>query len=344
MSMRKLTYSERRRSRPAAVGRKRRGVSRRRHARDRPHDHDGDARRVHRLPDAAHLADSSIDGTLREPRVGARVASPSQRDSRRSARRRGGAERRRDAVDARRSRSIRRDVRLRSRRAGARPRVARVRAGERLAIVGRSGEGKSTIADLLVRQLDPQGGAVCSTASTCAPRASPTFAATCWWSTTSRLSFMPRSPRTFGMRGPTRARRRRGGRGIGRTDAADRASAERDSHDGRRARTCAVRRRASTRGDRARVSRRPDLLVLDEATGALDPATEAQVAAGYEAVMENRTTIIITHRLELARRAERVVVLESGRVVEEGSAELLLSSDESSFSGFFASGARQLAH
>jgi ATP-binding cassette subfamily B protein len=88
----------------------------------------------------------------------------------------------------------------------------------------------------------------------------------------------------------------------------------------------------------------PTVLVLDEATGALDPATERQVAAGYEAVMENRTTIIITHRLELARRAERVVVLENGRVVEEGNAELLLSSGESSFSGIFASGPRLLAH
>ena len=55
----------------------------------------------------------------------------------------------------------------------------------------------------------------------------------------------------------------------------------------------------------------PAVLVLDEATGALDPATEAQVAAGYEAVMRGRTTIIITHRLELARRADRVVVLEA---------------------------------
>ena len=67
----------------------------------------------------------------------------------------------------------------------------------------------------------------------------------------------------------------------------------------------------------------PAVLVLDEATGALDPATEAQVAAGYEAVMRGRTTIIITHRLELARRADRVVVLERGRIVEEGTADAL---------------------
>jgi ABC-type multidrug transport system fused ATPase/permease subunit len=70
---------------------------------------------------------------------------------------------------------------------------------------------------------------------------------------------------------------------------------------------------------------------------------EAQVAAGYEAVMENRTTISITHRLELARRADRVVVLEGGRIVEEGTAELLLERSESSFAGLFAGG-RRMAH
>src|SRR6185295_1855620 len=76
------------------------------------------------------------------------------------------------------------------------------------------------------------------------------------------------------------------------------------------------RGRALSAGERQRVAiaraflADPAVLVLDEATGSLDPATEAQVAAGYEAVMRGRTTIIITHRLELARRADRIVVLE----------------------------------
>ena len=110
------------------------------------------------------------------------------------------------------------------------------------------------------------------------------------------------------------------------------------------------RGRALSAGERQRVAiaraflADAAVLVLDEATGALDPVTEAHVAAGYEAVMENRTTIIITHRLELARRADRVVVLEGGRVVEEGTAELLLERNESSFAGLFGSGTRQLAH
>jgi len=67
----------------------------------------------------------------------------------------------------------------------------------------------------------------------------------------------------------------------------------------------------------------PTVLVLDEATGALDPSSEAAVLDGYERVMKGRTTIVITHRLDLARHAERVVVIERGRIAEDGPAALL---------------------
>ena len=68
----------------------------------------------------------------------------------------------------------------------------------------------------------------------------------------------------------------------------------------------------------------PAVLVLDEATAALDPRSEQQVAEGYETVMEGRTTILITHRAALALRADRVVVIDGARIVEEGTpAELM---------------------
>ena len=68
----------------------------------------------------------------------------------------------------------------------------------------------------------------------------------------------------------------------------------------------------------------PAVLVLDEATAALDPRSEQRVAEGYETVMAGRTTILITHRAALARRADRVVVIDGARIVEEGTpAELL---------------------
>jgi ABC-type multidrug transport system fused ATPase/permease subunit len=71
----------------------------------------------------------------------------------------------------------------------------------------------------------------------------------------------------------------------------------------------------------------PAVLILDEATGSLDPATEAEVVAGYEALMRGRTTILITHRPALARRADRVIMLDAGRIAQAGpAAELVAAS------------------
>ena len=60
------------------------------------------------------------------------------------------------------------------------------------------------------------------------------------------------------------------------------------------------------------------MLILDEPTASLDPETEHDLISGLEAVMEGRTTIVITHRLEVARRADRVLVLEDASVSKQG--------------------------
>jgi len=65
------------------------------------------------------------------------------------------------------------------------------------------------------------------------------------------------------------------------------------------------------------------LLVLDEPTAALDPVSERQVVAGYEAIMKGRTTILISHRLELANQADKVIVLDGAAIVESGTPEEL---------------------
>jgi ATP-binding cassette, subfamily B, bacterial len=87
---------------------------------------------------------------------------------------------------------------------------------------------------------------------------------------------------------------------------------------------------ALSEGEKQRITiarallRNAPILILDEPTSALDVATEAQVMAGIERLMQGRTTFIIAHRLSTVQRCDRIVVLQEGAIVEQGSpAELL---------------------
>jgi ATP-binding cassette subfamily B protein len=194
-----------------------------------------------------------------------------------------------------------------------------VSAGQCVAIVGPTGVGKSTIADLLVRHLDPQSGRILLDGRDLR---------------TLRLAELRRhvvvvdqEPFVFHASIAENIRYARPDAGEADVLAAVHAAglSELVARLPRGlATTVGERGRALSAGERQRLAiaraflADPAVLVLDEATGALDPATEAQVVAGYEAVMRGRTTIVITHRLELARRADHVIVLRDGRVVESG--------------------------
>ena len=69
---------------------------------------------------------------------------------------------------------------------------------------------------------------------------------------------------------------------------------------------------------------RPELFIMDEATSSVDTLTEALIQHGMEALMKGRTTFIIAHRLSTIRQANRILVIQDGRIAEQGThAELL---------------------
>jgi ATP-binding cassette subfamily B protein len=90
------------------------------------------------------------------------------------------------------------------------------------------------------------------------------------------------------------------------------------------------RGRALSGGERQRLSiarallKNPPILILDEATSALDAVTEAKVNAALNEVMKGRTTFVIAHRLATVRNANRILVFDSGRIVEGGAFDELM--------------------
>lgn len=210
-----------------------------------------------------------------------------------------------------------------------------IAAGERVAVVGRSGEGKSTIADLIVRQLDPASGRILLDGHDVRQLKLDDVRR--------HVVVVDQEPFVFNTSvlenlryarpNATEAEALDAVNAAGLGDLISRMPHGIQTSVGERGRMLSAGERQRLAVARALLAD-PAVLVLDEATGSLDPATEAYVVAGYEAAMRGRTTIMITHRIELARRAQRVVVLDRGRIVEEGSVDSLLARD-AAFAGLF---------
>jgi ABC-type multidrug transport system fused ATPase/permease subunit len=86
----------------------------------------------------------------------------------------------------------------------------------------------------------------------------------------------------------------------------------------------------------------PGLVILDEASSRLDPVTEQLIERAVDKLLTDRTGIIIAHRLATVARADDILILESGRVVEFGERLTLAADPNSRFSGFLRAGIEEV--
>jgi ATP-binding cassette subfamily B protein len=227
-----------------------------------------------------------------------------------------------------------RDVRFRYGGAGAEGAEAlagvslRIPAGQTVAFVGETGAGKSTLVKMVARFYDPTGGAVLVDGADIRELDLTDYRR--------QLGVVPQEPYLF-------AGTVRDAIAYGRMDATDAeveaaaravgADAMIATLEGGYLHEVAERGRNLSAGQRQLIALAraelvdPAILLLDEATAALDLASEGLVNRAADRLATRRTTLVVAHRLSTAARADRVVVLDHGRVVEDGTHEALLARD-----------------
>ncbi|MEJ7931339.1 ABC transporter transmembrane domain-containing protein [Ramlibacter sp. AN1015] len=194
-----------------------------------------------------------------------------------------------------------------------------IRPGETVALVGPSGAGKTTVFQLLLRFYDPQQGRILLDGVPIRDMALHALR--------ERIGIVPQEPLIFSASAMENIRYGRPAASDEEVFAAARAAFAHEFIEalpggwnaflGERGVRLSGGQRQRLAIARAMLKNAP-LLLLDEATSALDAESERMVQAALESAMRGRTTLVIAHRLATVQRADRIVVLDHGRVVEQG--------------------------
>jgi ATP-binding cassette, subfamily B, bacterial len=211
-------------------------------------------------------------------------------------------------------------------------------AKTRVAVVGETGSGKTTFAKLLTRLMDPTRGEV-RLSGVPLPRVR-------FESLRARVVMVPQdgflfdatvaSNVRFGHPSLSDADLALAFAELGLADWLESLPQGMDTEVGERGEALSVGERQLVALARAYVAD-PDLLVLDEATSAVDPATEVRLQRALDAVTRGRTTVAIAHRLSTAQAADEVIVVDRGRVVQRGPHEELVRDPDSIYGKLYAS-------